>query len=147
MEVTDFKNIILDYTRKIAESMNTAFCPLVEEYGLTMMQARILMELYNCENHTIGSLAESTCAAGANISAMCKKLEGQGLLERVRYKKDERVVKVVLTEEGKEKVMNINRAFNEKFSKDLANEAEETFDDIILGLQKLNDLLQKICRS
>lgn len=144
MEVAEFKNIVWDYTRKITESVNCIFSPVSEDYGLTMMQTRILMELHKNEPHTIGSLANSTCVAGANISAMCKKLEGSGLLERVRNREDERVVRVVLTKVGKETVMEIDRLCNDKISQYLMNENEETFEDIIVGLQKLNELLRRI---
>lgn len=144
MEVAQFKNIVWDYTRKIGENMNTVFSPVGESYGLTMMQTRILMELYQYESHTIGSLADSVCVAGANISAMCKRLEGQGLLERVRNREDERVVRVVLTKQGKETVLEIDTSFNDKISHHLENETEETFESIILGLQKLNELLQRM---
>ncbi len=144
MNVSKFKNIILDYTRQITDSMSNAFGPLCEQYGLTMMQVRILMELHHYGSHTVGSLANSIRVAGANISAMCKKLENKKLLERVRDKDDERVVKLVLTKMGEEIVLEIDRALNEKFSKQIANESEETFDDIVLGLQKLNMILQRI---
>lgn len=144
MEVTEFKNMVWDYTRKIAESLDCVFSPVSEEHGLTMMQTRILMELYHYESHTIGSLADSTCIAGANISAMCKKLESQGMLERIRKREDERVVMVVLTKLGKETALEIERICNDKISEHLANETEETFEDIILGLRKLNELLQRV---
>lgn len=144
MEVADFKNIIWDYTRKVAESMNCVFSPVSESHGLTMLQTRILFELHKYGSHTIGSLADSICVAGANISAMCKKLEGKGLVERVRNKEDERVVIVVLTKLGKEKTMEIDRLCNDKITHCLINEKQETFEDIITGLQKLNELLQRM---
>lgn len=140
MEATEFKNIVFDYTRKINENLNSVFSPAIESCGLTMMQTRILMELHNCDSHTIGSLAESICSAGANISAMCKRLEGQGYIERIRSRKDERVVFVVLTKQGKETILEIERIFGERFSVHLEGE-EEIFEGIILGLQKLNELL------
>ncbi|MDD3705919.1 MAG: MarR family transcriptional regulator [Clostridiaceae bacterium] len=140
MEATEFKNIVFDYTRKINENLNSVFSPAIESCGLTMMQTRILMELYNCDSHTIGSLAESICSAGANISAMCKRLEGQGYIERIRNRKDERVVFVVLTKQGKETILEIERIFSERFSVHLEGK-EEIFEGIILGLQKLNELL------
>lgn len=144
MEVAEFKNLVWDYTRKIAESMNCIFSPVGDKHGLTMMQIRILMELCQCESHTIGSLADRTCIACTNISAMCKKLEAQGLLERVRNREDERVVRVELTCLGKDTVLEIDKLCNDKLSKYFIDETEETFRDIILGLQKLNDLLLKI---
>lgn len=144
MEVAEFKNIILDYTRKIEESMNCVFDPVIEKHGLTKMQARIMLELHQCGSHTIGSLGDSICVAGANVSSMCKKLERQGLVERVRNRDDERVVQVVLTKLGKEIVLEIDRLFNDKISQNLINEKDDAFNDIITGLQKLNELLQKI---
>lgn len=143
MDTAEFKNIVFDYTRKINENVNSVFSPAIENCGLTMMQTRILMELYNCETHTIGSLAESICSAGANISAMCKKLEGQGYIERTRNRKDERVVCVVLTEHGKETVLKIENLFSERISKYLEDK-QKTLEDIILGLEKLNELLIEI---
>lgn len=144
MNVSEFKNNILDYTRKITDNISNAFSPICEHYGLTMMQVRILMELHQSGSHTVGSLAGSIRMAGANISAMCKKLENKKLLERVRDQDDERVVKIDLTEKGKEIVLEIDKALNEKFSQQIRHETEESFDDIILGLEKLNALLQKI---
>ncbi|MEA4847772.1 MAG: MarR family transcriptional regulator [Clostridiaceae bacterium] len=143
MEVAEFKNIVFDYTRKINENMNNVFSPAIENCGLTMMQTRILMELHHGESHTIGSLAESICSADANISAMCKRLESQGFIERIRNRKDERIVCVVLTKQGKETVSEIEKMFSEKISDYLEGE-EETFDNIILGLQKLNEMLIRI---
>lgn len=146
MEVAEFKNTVWEYTRKIAESINCIFGPVGSKYGLTMMQTRILMELCQCESHTIGSLADRTCIAGTNISVMCKKLEAQGFLERVRNREDERVVRVALTSTGKNMVLEIDSLCNDKISKHLKNETEETFDEIVSGLQKLNDLLTKISK-
>ena len=146
MELDYFKNLIWEYTRKIAESSSDLFSPAGEKYGLTMLQVRILMCLTKCGSHTIGSLAAHTGIAGTNLSAMCKKLEGKGLIERVRNQEDERVVKVVLTKQGMEVVSDINKCLNDKISCHLACEPEETFRDIILGLQKLNALLQKMSK-
>lgn len=144
MNVSDFKNIMWEYTKKISDSMSNAFCPICEQNGLTMMQVRILTDLYKNESHTIGSLADSTGMAGANISAMCKKLEGKGLLERVRDQYDERVVRVALTQKGKEIIFKIDTSLNEKFMNYLEDESEETINEILSGLQKLSIFLDKI---
>lgn len=143
MNVTEFKKIMWDYSRKIEENMNAVISPVIEQYGLTKLQARILIELLHNDSHTIGSLAESICIASANISAMCKKLEAQGLLERVRKREDERVVMVVLTELGKETVIEIDKTVNDRFIQHIDIETQ-SFEDIILGLTRLNDILQRI---
>lgn len=147
MEVPDFKNKVWDFSRKLAESINHLYEPVIEKCGLTLMQARILIQLQQCGAHTIGSLGKSTCVAGANTSAMCKKLEGQGLVERIRDQEDERVVKVALTQLGEETVSEIDQILNNRLSQYLLNEKKEDMETIILGLQKLNDLLQRISRD
>lgn len=144
MDVCEFKNIIWDYTRKISENANCIFSPVCEEYGLTMMQVRILTELYQNSSHTIGSLAADTCMAGANISVMCKKLEKMEFLERIRDQEDQRVVKVVLTDKGNGIITEIDRNLNIKFSEQIKDIDEETLDDIIMGMEKLNGLMNKI---
>lgn len=144
MDVLEFKNILWDYTRKISENMNRTFNPLCEQYGLTMLQARILVELSQHESHTIGSLANSIHMAGANISTMCKKLEMKGFLKRVRNPNDERVVKLVLTEMGHHTVSDFDNILMDRILHYLKNEKTQTLDEIINGLQKMNELLQKM---
>lgn len=145
MDVSEFKNIIWDYTKKISENTNCIFCPVFEQYGLTMAQIKILLELFHCNSsHTIGSLANDTCMAGANISAMCKKLEKMELLKRIRNQEDERIVEVALTDKGCKLVTEIDKALNDKFSEHIKDTDEDTLNDIVMGLKKLNRLMEKI---
>ncbi|MDV3429588.1 MAG: MarR family winged helix-turn-helix transcriptional regulator [Bacillota bacterium] len=144
MVVSEFKNIVWNYARKISEITNCVFCPVFEEYGLTIVQVRILVELSQCGSHTIGSLANNTCMAGANISAMCKKLEKMELLKRIRDREDERIVKVALTDKGYQIVADLDRTLNNKFSEQIEDTDEETLNEIIIGLEKLNRLIEKI---
>lgn len=44
MEVIEFKNVVWDMTRRISECMDGMFRPISEQYGLTHMQMRILMD-------------------------------------------------------------------------------------------------------
>ncbi|HHU92298.1 MAG TPA: winged helix-turn-helix transcriptional regulator [Halanaerobiaceae bacterium] len=144
MNITDFKFAILEYTRKINENINKLFNPIFAEYGLTMLQGRILMELFHFGILSIGNLAESINVAGANASAMCKKLENMGYLNRARDKADERVVQVDLTDRGREILLQINEKMNELISRELYKEGEESFREIIRGMEKLNDILERI---
>ncbi|WP_409291354.1 MarR family winged helix-turn-helix transcriptional regulator [Peribacillus sp. SCS-37] len=144
MVVVDFKNTLWNYTRKISENTNIIISSLCERYGLTSLQVRILVEIQQQGSHTIGSLASKVNIAGTNISTMCKKLEKQGFVERVRDSADERVVKVVLSERGKEAVREINEELLGKISASIKDESDESLQDIIDGLKKLNELLEKM---
>lgn len=143
MEVMDFNNTIWNLFRDISLKKDSVFRPMYDKYGLTSMQVRILKDVREQEQ-TIGSLGKSLCVAGANISAMCRKLEKEGFLNRVRDKSDERVVKVHLSEKGENAVLDIEALLTKKFNVCLKNESTENINDIIQGLQKLNLLLQQI---
>ncbi len=146
MDICEFKNLIWNYTRQISENVNNVFCPICEEQGVTMLQSRILLELHLHEIHTIGSLATGIYVAETNASAMCKKLENQGLLRRFRDCQDERVVKVRLTDQGAALARAIDLAMNQKFDS-IFQDSDANFQEIIKGLQKFNALLQKLSQA
>lgn len=144
LDVLNFKTMFWEYSKKINDHMNVAFQSLFDQYDLTPLQARILVELHEHQTHTIGSLANRINMAGTNISTMCKKLEQKGLLNRVRMSEDERIVKVILTDKGIEIVEDLNRELIERITLYTKNESEQTLEDIIKGLQELDKLLHQL---
>jgi MarR family transcriptional regulator, organic hydroperoxide resistance regulator len=144
MDVIDFKNILWNYTRKINERTNNLIITLCEHHGITTLQGRILIEIQQHGSHTIGSLAIRLHIAGTNISTMCKKLERKGFIERVRDEKDERVVKVALSQKGIRVVEDINQELIEKITQSVQGETDQSLREIINGLKKLNELLEKM---
>lgn len=146
MDVGEFKSILWDYSRKISEHTSILVNSVCEEYGLTMLQIRILVEIKKSSSHTIGSLASRLNMAGANLSTMCKKLEGKGFLERVRDQGDERVVKVVLSVKGNKAVEEVDHILVSRITSALQEKEDEVLADIINGLKKLHDLLESANR-
>lgn len=144
MDVIDFKNILWNYTRKINERTNNLINTLCDHHGITTLQGRILIEIQQHGSHTIGTLASRLYIAGTNISTMCKKLESKGFIERVRDEGDERVVKVALSEKGISVVEEINQELIEKISHSIQGETDHSLTEIINGLKKLNELLEKM---
>jgi MarR family transcriptional regulator, organic hydroperoxide resistance regulator len=144
MDVIDFKNILWNYTRKINERTNNLIITLCDHHGITTLQGRILIEIQQNGSHTIGSLASRLHIAGTNISTMCKKLESKGFIERVRDESDERVVKVALSQKGIRVVEEINQELIEKITHSIQGETDQSLREIINGLKKLNELLEKM---
>lgn len=143
MEVIAFNNMVWDLLRDISSNMDVVFKPVYDKYGLTVMQVRILGHIKNQE-HTIGSLGKNLCIAGGNISAMCRKLEKEGFIERFRDKADERIVKVTLSDKGENAVNDIEECLQLSYYSLLSEELPENLEDIIRGLQKLNSILGKL---
>lgn len=144
MDVHEFKNILWEYTRKIGENSNLAMNALCEQFDLTILQVRILVEIKQHEFHSIGSLAHTLQVAGTNMSTMCKKLEKEDLIQRIRDQHDERVVNVILTEKGHQIVDEIDRILIERITHFVNNASAETLNEIIAGLKKINELLEEI---
>lgn len=143
MEIVEFKNITWDILRSISENMDKLFRPAGEQYGLTMMQVRILREI-GSGTHTVGSLGKSMSVAGGNISAMCKKLEKEGFVERSRDTGDERIVNVVLTDMGADTIDKIEKDLHTLYAEIFAQEDQENLQNMIDGLEKFNQLVQKL---
>jgi DNA-binding MarR family transcriptional regulator len=53
---------------------------------------------------SVGELAEALGVTGSSITTACKRLEKAGLVTRERQSDDERMVRVMLTTQGHEKV-------------------------------------------
>lgn len=138
------KKEIWDVLRSVRECMEIAFCPIVQEHGLTMMQTRILLEIKQCEHPTVGCLCGEIGLTSGNASAMCKKLEKAGFIKRIRDPKDERFVSLSLTEQAEETIRKIEDALEKKYGQFLENRNEEEFEELIAGMKKLKVFIQEM---
>jgi len=141
MVMEAFKRSLLDYSKKINDCTNTLLNQEAVRHGLTAMQLRLLMELYNDGAMTIGEVASQLGQAGTNVSTMCKKLETRGLVSRRRSEADERVVMVVLTSMGEEEMKEINKVFDKKINRMMEVVDEAELKAMLTGLKKFSDLL------
>lgn len=139
MEPAEFKNQVWALMRDITDRMNSVFHPIIDRYGLTIMQMRVLFEIRREDGCTVSGLSRRVCAAGTNVSALCKRLEREGLLERSRDPRDERVVHITLTGEGRRTVDEVDALVTRAFPLLNAEDAEVILD----GMQRLSLLLQK----
>lgn len=88
-------------------SLNRALDQEMVALDLTAMQWRPMISIYNGTADTPAELAR---LAGVDTSAMTRtldRLEAKGLLRRTRSHEDRRIIKIELTETGKEKGQQI----------------------------------------
>jgi DNA-binding MarR family transcriptional regulator len=135
------RNYLWDMMRITTMNMEAVFTPIVQTYGLTMMQNRILIAISQCDKPSVGSICHVIGASGGNASNMCKKLEKEGFIKRIRSKEDERVVELLLTEKGRETIVEIENEMEKKYKPILDSRSDEDYETIILGIKKLNELL------
>lgn len=76
--------------------------PLLSQFNLTYPQYLVLLALYEHHTLTVKALGERLFLDSGTLTPMLKRMEENGLIERIRSKSDERVVEVTLTEKGKD---------------------------------------------
>ncbi|TWH57798.1 MarR family transcriptional regulator [Desulfitobacterium sp. LBE] len=139
-----FENEIWDFLRTITEGMANAFRPIVEEYGLTLMQTRILVEVKDGAPHTIGSLGSIIGLSSGNASSMCKKLEAAGFLRRIRTPEDERFVKLALTRHGEDTIYRIEEALERRYGVFLEYKGEQEYQRFIECMENVKAFMQEM---
>ena len=138
-----FKRTLLDHSKKISDCANLLLNQEAGRHGLTAMQLRLLLELDQEGAMTVGEVAAQLGQAGTNVSTMCKKLEGAGLVSRQRSAADERIVMVVLTAEGKDQMAEINAVIEKKINRMIESVDENELNEMLSGLKKFSLLLSR----
>lgn len=141
MDIIKFNHHIWDLMRSIAHGIDNTLRVIVDGFGVTMVQMRVLDELKHCQTCTIGDLADAMGSAPGNASAMCKTLEKKGLVTRTRNPEDERIVLVALTDQGKELLQDIESELSAKCDPLLAKYSNEDFEQILIGMEKLKEVV------
>lgn len=144
MKSIAFKNVTWDFLRTTSECMDNAFRPFVEEDGLTMMQARILAEIMQCENSTVGSIGSKIGLSSGNASSMCKKLEKMGFIKRIRDPIDERFVNLVLTEIGVHTIKKIEDEIEKRYGTFFASKSEDEIQTVINEMRRVNSFIHEM---
>lgn len=147
MRETMLKSELWDLVRITSMNLEAAYKPIVESHGLTVMQSRILIALGEDELVNIGSISNILGISSGNASNMCKKLEKEGFIKRIRSKNDERIVVLALTNIGISTKEKICEDINKKFKPIIDSKSKEDFNTIIIGIKKLNELLTDFAKE
>jgi MarR family transcriptional regulator, organic hydroperoxide resistance regulator len=91
----------------VGHAYRTAAETCMHTIGLRRAQVMLLMQTYRQEGITQIELAEHLSMNGATVSEMLQRLEDTDLIVRQRDTDDRRLVRVYLTNAGREKVASI----------------------------------------
>ncbi|HKP52661.1 MAG TPA: MarR family transcriptional regulator [Chloroflexia bacterium] len=89
-------------------SLSDAF---MEQVTMHRAQATLLCKLFVRDGMTQTEIAEQLSVQGATVTNMLQRIEEAGLVARRRDPDDNRLVRVYLTELGREKEQSINEQF------------------------------------
>ena len=85
-----------------AHAMQQAYRPLLEPLGLTYPQYLVMATLWARDDRpSVGEIGRDLGLESSTLTPLLKRLEAAGLLVRRRDAKDERLVRLVLTGEGR----------------------------------------------
>ena len=115
------------------------------EEGITNMQAMMLFMIKSEKAISVGALSSIFNMTHSNASALCKKLERDGLVCRTRSKTDERTVLITLGERGEE-VLSRMLKNGAGISDSLGEIPQDRLDTIIETMNEATHMLSQIVK-
>jgi MarR family transcriptional regulator, organic hydroperoxide resistance regulator len=100
-----------------AHAMHAAYTPLLEPLGLTYPQYLVLFTLAARDGQTVSELGASLRLESNTLTPLLKRMETAGWLARKRDAADERLVRLWLTDGGRDlagRAADVPRAFARK---------------------------------
>ncbi|KAA2244318.1 MarR family winged helix-turn-helix transcriptional regulator [Salinarimonas soli] len=85
-----------------AQAFNAAYKPLLDGLGLTYPQYLVMMVLWEEDDLTVSGIGERLSLDSGTLTPLLKRLEAAGFVSRRRDTHDERLVRVTLTEKGRQ---------------------------------------------
>jgi DNA-binding MarR family transcriptional regulator len=82
-------------------AMTKLYKPLLDELGLTYPQYLAMLVLWEQDGLMVSELGERLYLDSGTLTPLLKRLEGAGLIARIRAVEDERRVHITLTAEGR----------------------------------------------
>ncbi|ADO77913.1 MarR family winged helix-turn-helix transcriptional regulator [Halanaerobium praevalens] len=107
MEAEEFENLKLENQicfpiYALSRKVIRLYKPLLKKFNLTYTQYITMLVLWEKENISLKELGAELYLDSGTLSPVVKKLVKQGLVEKYRSQLDERIVKLRLTNQGKE---------------------------------------------
>ena len=84
-----------------ARNITCLYTPYLKELGLTYTQYIVFLVLWEKDGITVGEICEKLMLDNGTLSPLLKKMEKEGYVTRKRSSKDDRVVLISLTDEGR----------------------------------------------
>ena len=84
-----------------SRSVVSLYTPWLKPLGLTYTQYIVFLVLWEKDGITVGEICDRLMLDNGTLSPLLKKMQQAGYIEKKRSEKDDRVVLITLTDEGK----------------------------------------------
>lgn len=115
-----------------------------EEIGISRQQFDVLCIIYDKGQITMGELCKEISSACSTATDLADKLEKAGYVERIREKRDRRVVRLNILPKGEKLVKDVTKRRAEKLGDILETFEEEDRMKTISFLETLTDKLDRL---
>ena len=106
---------VLVSLRRIIRATDLQSKRMVKTCGLTIPQVMILRAIKMLGDVTVKCISDDVSLSQATVTTILNRLEGRGLVKRVRSKTDKRIVNARLTSRGSAILASVPPLLHEKF--------------------------------
>jgi DNA-binding MarR family transcriptional regulator len=100
--------------RRVHDSLNRIVSKKLKKQGMSVPKYGVVRNLYDHESLPLSELSNLIFRGNSNVTSLIKRMERDGLVERINCEKDSRVKRVRLTEKGRQlapQIISEHRAF------------------------------------
>ncbi|MGI6027963.1 MAG: MarR family transcriptional regulator [Candidatus Heteroscillospira sp.] len=144
MRIDDFRQELLRSSVCIQDLFRKLITPVCQRFDFTLQQLFILGSLYQKNNQTPRELSSQIGISPNNFSAVSKKLEKRGLVQKNRSTADKRMSIIHLTESGRDLLQEMEQEMAGQYGELFGQVPEEIFYRIIDGFEALNELSRRV---
>ncbi len=124
-----------------AHAFTAAYKPLLEPLGLTYPQYLVLLALWETDGLMVREIGGRLSLDSGTLTPVLKRLEVGGFVRRKRDEKDERQVRVTLTEKGR--TLRADAAEARRAIVCTLGDSEEKIQQLRRSVTELNQLLRR----
>ena len=114
---------------------------ILVDFGITTPQFNALLVLRDNPNITMGDLCEKLFLACSTATDLIDRMEKNGLLERSRDKQDRRVIRLSISDKGRQVISEVIEARRRYVASILGKLTAEEIEQLGNSLDKLHSLM------
>lgn len=115
----------------------------LNRYGVNLAQSFVLFSLLENDGATLSEIGTRAQIENSSLTTMVDKLEKEDLVERRLYPQDRRVVRLFLTDKGREtanKILSQGNYFNNYLVENMSTESS----DFLKALEEVSDSIDTL---
>ena len=140
-QIAKVRDFFIEFTNRVISFDSKR---LKSDFNLSQLKAMSAFRGDEGKDHTMGELSRNIQVTMPSMTEMIDGLEELGIAERWRDSDDRRVVRVKLTEKGKQMRKEYMARRRQELENIFSKLSVEDWDELINSLEKASQILQKI---